>query len=51
MRNLAVSKPGNHNLWSKTAIEKKLQIIINNKRSFFADSKLQVDQRKTKIQT
>ena len=50
MWNLAISKPENHNLRSKTAV--RIEISFNGKKklSFIADNKLQVDQTKRKIE-
>ena len=46
--NLVVSKPENKNFRLKNAIETKFPISRMKKHSFFADTKLQVDQMKKK---
>ena len=46
--NLVVSKPENDNFRLKNAIETKFRISRIKKHSFFADTKLQVDQIKKK---
>ena len=46
--NLVVSKPENNNFSLKNAIETKSQTSRMKKHSFFADTKLQVDQIKKK---
>ena len=41
--NLVISKPENHNLGRKTAIEIEFEFNRKKKHSFIADNKLQVD--------
>ena len=48
--NLVLSKPENNNFSLKTAIETKFLISRMKKDSLFADTKLQVDQIKKKIE-
>ena len=50
MWNLVVSKPENHNLWRKTAIKTKFELSRKKKHSLVADTKLQVDKIKRKIE-
>ena len=50
MWNLVVSKPENHNLIRKTSIKIEYEFIRKRKHSFIADTKLQVDQIKRKIE-
>ena len=49
IRNLVVSKPENNNFRLKTATENNYQISRKKKQSFFADTKLEVEQIKKKI--
>ena len=46
--NLVESKPENNNFRLKNLIETKSQITRTKKNSFFADTKLQIDQTKKK---
>ena len=50
MWNIVISKPENHNLRRKTAINIKFDFNRKKKQSFIADNKLQVDQIKRKIE-
>ena len=50
MGNLVVSKPENHNLRCKTAIKIEIEFIRKRKLSFIADTKLQVNQIKRKME-
>ena len=50
MWNLVISKPENHNLRHKTAINIEFEFNRKKKQSFIADNKLQVDQIKSKIE-
>ena len=47
---LAISKPENHNVMRKTAINIEFDFNKKNKFSFFAENKLQVDQIKRKVE-
>ena len=51
MWNLVVPKPGNHNLRRKTTIEINISTSRNMKHSFFANTKLQIDQIKEKTES
>ena len=48
--NLVVSKPENNNFRLENAIDNKFQISRMKKHSFSADTKLQVDQIKKKME-
>ena len=50
MSNLVVSKPENHNLRCKTALKIAYEFCRRKKRFFIADTKLQVDQKKRKME-
>ena len=50
MWNLVVSKPEKHYLSSKFAIKKEFVSSRKKKHSFIADTKLQADQIKTKLE-
>ena len=47
--NLVVSRPEKHNLMDKTGINIKFYFSRKKKHSFFADTKLQIDEVKRKI--
>ena len=50
LRNLVVSKPDHHNLRRKTAIKTEFEFSRKNEYSLIADTKLQVDQSKRKME-
>ena len=50
MWNLVVSKPEHHNLWPKTAIKTECELSRKKKDSLNADTKLQVDKIKRKME-
>ena len=50
MWNLVVSKPEHHNLRRNTAIKTKFEISRKKEHSLIADTKLQVDQIKRKME-
>ena len=50
LRNLVVSKPEHHNLWRKTEIKTKCELSRKKKDSLNADTKLQVDKTKRKME-
>ena len=50
MWNLVVSKPEHHNLRRKTAIQTKFELSRKKEHSLIADTKLNVDQIKGKME-
>ena len=50
MGNLVVSKPEHHNLRRKTAIKTKIEFSRKKEHSLIADTQLQVDQIKRKME-
>ena len=50
LRNLVVSKPEHHNLRRKTAEKTNFEFSRQKERSLIADTKLQVDQSKRKVE-
>ena len=50
LRNLVVSKPEHHDLSRKTAIKTKFEFSRRKEPSLIADTKLQVDQIKRKME-
>ena len=50
MINLVVSNPENHNLMRKNAIKNNFEINREKENSLIADTKLQVDQIKRKME-
>ena len=50
MWKLVVSKPEHRNLWRKTAIKTEFEFSRNKEHSLVADTKLQVDQIKRKME-
>ena len=50
MWNLVISKPENHNLRRKTAIKNEIEFSRKEKHSLIADTKLQNDKIKRKLE-
>ena len=50
LKNLGVSTPEHHNLRRKTAINKNIEFKKKKKNSLIADTKLQVDQIRSKME-